>query len=380
MRVTVQAKPFASALSLAAGMLDARVKKVAALQYARLTAENDRVIITANVLDFALQLSLSATIEAEGEIALRSEKLASLATSVPPDANITIVDDGAMVSIRCGRSRFKLTTLPIDVLPSTSTIKKEIGRVTIERPQLIALLSKPAFAITTEQTRFNLHGVFLHDAAQGLTAVAADGHRLARVVAPGISGLSQDRRLIIPKPAIKVLLRLLGGKDAEPVTLRRSAALFEAESSGFSFVSKLIDADYPAYERLLPVPSDNWVIVNSVALTQALGRIAAAMPDETLLRLVGLTWAAPEQSLRLCIVHAPDVADDPVEADVKGRGRLAVQIKYLQQLLAELGSERVRIDAGTCPNSGVLITDPNDPNITIVQMPCFWGAEVAEAA
>ncbi|MCG2625606.1 DNA polymerase III subunit beta [Bradyrhizobium sp. WYCCWR 13023] len=380
MRVISQAKPFASAFSLAAGLLDARASKITALQYARLTAENDRVIITANVFDFALKLSLSATIEAEGEIALKSEQLASLAASVPPDAKITIADDGPMASIRCGHSRFRLPTLPIDVLPSTPTIKNETGRLTLGRSQLVALLSMPAFAIPSDQTRFNLHGIFLHDAAEGLTAVAADGHRLARVVAPGISGLSQDRRLIIPKPAIKILLKLLGGKDTELVTVRRSAALLEAESAGFSFVSKLIDADYPAYERLLPVPSDNWGIVNGAALAQALTRIAAAMPDERHMRLVGLTWAAPEQALRLCIVHAPDVADDPVEAEVKGRGRLALQIKYLQQLLAELGGERVRIDGGTRANSGILITNPDDPNVTIVQMPCFWGADVAEAS
>ncbi|MBB4261416.1 DNA polymerase III subunit beta [Bradyrhizobium sp. CIR3A] len=369
-----------ASIALAAGMLDARLKKAPALNYARLAAEGDRLVITANVLDSALKLSLPAATETIGQVALRSEQLAALAASFPPDAKITIDDDGPMASMRCGRSRFRLPTLPINVLPSTPTIKDETGRVTLGRSKLAALLSKPAFAVPSDQARFNLHGLFLHDTAEGLTAVAADGHRLARVVAPGISGLSHDRRLIVPKQAIKILLKLLGGKDIEPVTLRRSTALLEAKSLGFSFVSKLIDADFPAYERLVPAPSDNWVTVNGAALTRALVRIAAAMPDEGHLQLVGLTWAAPEQSLRLCIARAPDVADDPIEAGVNGQGRLAVQIKHLSQLLAELEAERVRIDAGTRANSGILITDPDDPSITIVQMPCFWGAEVADAA
>jgi DNA polymerase-3 subunit beta len=220
----------------------------------------------------------------------------------------------------------------------------------------------------------------MRDTAEGLTAVATDGHRFARVVAPGISGLSRDRRLIIPKPAIKILLKLLGGKDTEPVTLRRSAALLEAEATGFSFVSKLIDAEYPAYEGLLPASSDNVVTVNGTALTQAVARIAAVIPHEKHLSLVGLTWTAAEPSLRLCIAGMPDLADDPIEAEVSGRGRLAVQVKHLAQLLDELGSERVRIDAGTCAHSGILIANPDDANFTIVQMPCFWEAEASEAA
>lgn len=379
MRVTVQARPLAS-IALAAGMLDARLKKVAAFNYARLAAEGDRLVIMANVLDFALKLSLPAVTETVGEVAIKTEQLAALASGFPANAEITIASDGPMASIRCDRSRFRLPTLPIDLLPSTPTIKDEIGRVTLGRSQLVALLSMPAFAIPSDQTRFNLHGLFLHDTAGGLTAVAADGHRLACVVAPGISGLSQDRHLIIPKPAIKILLKLLGGKDIEPVTLRRSAALLEAKSAEFSLVSKLIDADYPAYEGLLPVPSDNWVVVNGSALAQALTRIVATMPDEKHLQLIGLTWEAPDPTLRLCIVRAPDLADDPIRADVNGRGRLAVQIKYLSQLVAELGDGRVRIDGGTRANSGILITNPDEPSVTIVQMPCFWGAEVAVAA
>ncbi len=113
MKVTLQAKPLAAALGLAAGMLDARLKRIVALEHARLATEGDRLAITANVLDFALKLSLPAVIEAAGEVAIRSEQLAALAAGFPGDAEIAISSDETMASIVCGRSRYKLPTLPI---------------------------------------------------------------------------------------------------------------------------------------------------------------------------------------------------------------------------------------------------------------------------
>ena len=380
MKVTLQAKPLAAALGLAAGMVDAKLKRIVALGHARLATEGDRLAITANVLDFALKLSLPAVIEAAGEVAISSERLAALAAGFPGDAEIAISSDETMASIVCGRSRFKLPTLPIGDLPSTPTIDDEIGCIELERSELLALLSKPAFAISTEATRYYLNGILLHDTDAGLAAVATDGQRLARVILPGVTGLSQDRRLIVPRPAIKVLLKLLADKEVELLTLRRSASLLEITSTKFTFISKLIDAEYPAYERLVSASTDNTAIVDRAALVQAVARVAAVVSDDKRLPLVGLTWKAPETALQLCVPDAPEIADDPIEAEVSGQGRLAVQVKHLAQLLDELESDRIRIDAGTSAGSAILITDPDDANFTIIQMPCVWGAQASQAA
>ena len=122
MKATLQAKPLATALGLATGMLDAKLKKIAALGHARLAVEGDHLAITANVLDFALKLSLPAVIDASGEIAIRSEQLAALAAGFSGNAEIAISSVDTMASVVCGRSRFKVPTLPIGDLPSTPVI------------------------------------------------------------------------------------------------------------------------------------------------------------------------------------------------------------------------------------------------------------------
>ncbi len=380
MKATLQAKPLATALGLATGMLDAKLKKIAALGHARLAVEGDHLAITANVLDFALKLSLPAVIDASGEIAIRSEQLAALAAGFSGNAEIAISSVDTMASVVCGRSRFKVPTLPIGDLPSTPVIDQETRRVEVGREALLRLFSKPSFAISTEATRYYLNGIFLHDTDVGLAAVATDGRRFARVILPGVTGLSQDRRLIVPRPAIKVLVKLLADKETELLTLRRSASLIEITSAKFTFTSKLIDAEYPSYERLVPASTDNIAILDRAALVQAVARVAAVVPDDKRPSLVGLTWKAPEPALQLCIPWAPEAVDDPVEAETAGSGRFAVQIHHIAQLLDELGSNRVRIDAGSGAGSGILITDPDDANFTIIQMPCVWSAQASQAA
>ncbi|WP_084518238.1 DNA polymerase III subunit beta [Bradyrhizobium sp. th.b2] len=380
MKVILRAKPLATMLSLAAScMVDAKLKKIAALDHARLAAEGDRLVITANVLDFVLKLSLPSLIEAAGEVAIRSEQLATLAAGFRGDAELAISSDETMVSITCGRSRFKLPTLPVAELPPTPVVENEVGCIALERSELLALLSKPAFAISTETTRYYLNGILLHDTGDGLAAVATDGHRLARVILPGTSGLSQDRRLIVPRPAMRVLLKLLADRDVELLTLRRSAALIEITTTAFSFISKLIDAEYPAYERLVPASTNNTATVDHLALVQAVARIAAVASDNKRSPLIGLTWKTPEKALQLCTPGAPEIAEDTIEAEVSGQGRLAIQIKHLMQLLGELKSHRVRIDAGMGAGNAILITDPDNANFTIIQMPCAWRAPTSQA-
>jgi DNA polymerase-3 subunit beta len=381
MKAVIKAKPLAAALNLASALAaDSKlVKRIPALGAAYLVAKAEAVSVTANNLDHVLTLSIPATVESPGELAISASRLAGLASSFPPHAEIAISADDKAAAISCGRSRFRLPTLPLGDLPPMPEIADETGRVELAREELLGLLSRPGFAISAEETRYYLNGILLHDTGGGLAAVATDGHRLARAVLPG-AGLSQDRRLIIPRPAIRIVLKLLGDKAIELLTLRRSATLIEIAGAKFTFISKLIDGTYPAYECVVPEPSGNTAVVDRAALAQAVARIAAVTPDDQRLPLIGLTWKSPGP-LRLCIPGAPDLADDPIGAvETSGRGRIAVQIRHLAQLFDEFGSERVRIDAGNSAGAAIRITDPDDADFLCVQMPCVWGAETSQAA
>jgi DNA polymerase III subunit beta len=377
MKITIKAKPLAAALGLAASLVDTKCR-IPALWHARLSAADGNLDITANVLDFVLKLSLPTEVEVAGETAVPSAKTAGLASSFPADATIKIIAEDTTALIACGRSHFKLATIPPGDLPPMPEIKDEIGRIVTKPSELLAMLSKVSFAISSEKTRYYLNGILLHDIKNNLVAVATDGHRLARAILPGAGGLSQDRRLIIPGPAIKIILKLLADKAIETVTLRRSATLIEIAAAPFTFVSKLIDAEYPSYERVVPAPSKNSVIVARAELARAFERIEAVTPPKTA-PTVGLMWKAGDPALHVVVPGWFGLADDPIEAKVSGAGRVAFQIRHGLELLDAVKGDRVRIDNNAEPSGPIHITDPGDPDFLIVQMPVRW-VEYSEAA
>src|SRR5262245_19926104 len=242
MKITANARELASALALAASLSDnGRIKKIAGLEAVRLAAVDDGLTIAADVLDFAISLTVPAVVESPGEVAVSASRLSALAAGFLPDSTIEVQSDGAVCRVSGGRSHFKLPTIALGDLPATLKLAEEVGRAALAREEAVTLLVRPAFAASTESTRVYFGGVLLHDHEGALTAVASDGHRLARTVVAGAAGLSSDFRLIVPSPALKIITKLLADKSVECITLRRSATLLSVEASRFVFISKLID-------------------------------------------------------------------------------------------------------------------------------------------
>jgi DNA polymerase-3 subunit beta len=381
MKITANAGELADALALAAALADdARTRKIQALGAICLTTIDAGLEIAGNVLEHALTLTAPATVETAGALAIPGGRLAALATACPRESQIEITTDGAGARALCGRSRFRLPAIPLDDLPAPLTLAAETGHVKLAREEAVKLFTRPLFAASAEPTRYYLNGIFLHDIDEGLAAVGCDGPRLCRVVVPGAGGLSQDRGLIVPRSAVKVILKLLGDKSCKRIVLRRSANLFAVEAARFAFISKLIDGTFPDYARVIPSWADNAVTVAVGDLASALERVAAVVdPDAKTMRLVGLSWTSDEPVLHLCIPGHDELADDIIDAEATGDGKVAVQIHHLRDLINELPGARIRFDAGR-GMAPILVTNSDDPHVLAVQMPCVWPFERAEAA
>jgi DNA polymerase III subunit beta len=371
-RITVNAGELASALALAASLSDSKAKKIAALEAVHLKAADGAVRISANVLDHALALKVSAEVGAQGELAVSGSRIAALAAGFPSTAPVEIQDDGPVARVDCGRSRFKLPTVaPDDLPPMPRLTTEEIGRVELAREEAHALFDRPAFAMSTAQARYYFCGILLHDTDNAaLAAAASDGFRFARVVIPGAAGLSQDHNLIVPAPAVKIISKILGDKSVERMTLRRAKALFALETAKAAFVSKVIDGTFPDYSKFVPKPSGNNVTADRAELAQALARVTAVSEERERRVVAGLRWSSGEPVLRLCSVGT-DAANDVVAAEVTGSCAVALQAGLLAELLDALDGERVCLDArdGSSP---ILVTDPDDVAFLALQMPCTW--------
>jgi DNA polymerase-3 subunit beta len=243
---------------------------------------------------------------------------------------------------------------------------------------MLRLFERPQFAVSRETTRYYLNGIFLHDAEAGkIDAVATDGHRLAVVgVAsePLFPQSSNDRGLIVPLRTAELIVKLLRARKPENVTLARSQTLIGIAADGISLISKLIDATYPDYERLLPGPQPNAATIDRDELIAALERLAAVVDharerrDKVLLGVVGLVWAEGDNAIKLSLSRQHDAGTDLVDAALTGSAQIAFNVELLIEQLKELEGERVRFDIGG--NGGpTMITDPGDEGLVTLLMP-----------
>ena len=239
-------KILSGALSEALGraelpLSEKQAKRIPILTAVKLAASGDGLSVTSTSFDATIVTTVEAT--GEGEVAVPFERLAALAGHFPADAELTIGCDGMIATVASGRSRFKLPVFPLSDMLERHILGEETGCVELDAKAARDLFARPAFAASSEATRYYLNGIFLHSVGDDLVAVATDGYRLCRVATPATTTLSTDRTLIVPNEMVKAVNRLIG-KATGSVTLRRSERLFAIEGAGSSLVTKRIDANF----------------------------------------------------------------------------------------------------------------------------------------
>ncbi len=360
-RIKARAGSLVAALGLAAlPVREQEARRFPVLGAVHLAANGDGLSVTATTLDATIATHVEA--DAEGAVAVPLERLMALARHFPADAELAVTADDHAATIACDNSRFKLPVLPIADLPARHILDEETGRVALDSKIARDLFVRPAFAASSETTRLYLNGIFLHNVGDDLAAVTTDGHRLCRVLAPATTRLSTDRTLIVASVIAKTIDRLLGNATGI-VTLARSERLFAIEGTGFVLVTKRIDQTYPDYERLIQAEASNVVTVSRTGLCESLARFAAVADPQAKPHIVKLHWDA--EGLHL---SAADGNEDRLAADVDGEAETLVSVRYLTELLAALRGDSVRIGVGGA-GSMILVTDPDDETIAVVQMP-----------
>jgi DNA polymerase-3 subunit beta len=381
MKLAANASELAAALSSVELALDARIV-VAILGGIHIAAGADGTLrLTVNALDRVVAVTVTAEVAQAGDTVVRATALAGLVRGFAKDVMVTVTADAQGAQVRCGRATYKLPVMPIEQLPVVPAIDVVTGEVELNRKELLGAVKQVAFAASTEETRYYMNGILLHDDGQRLALVATDGHRLAKHRIPS-APLSSDRGCIISNATVTALIKLLSKTVAEDVRLRRSKALLELTASGVTLVSKLIDGTYPDYERVIPAASANSATVDHADLVAVLTRLEAVSAHEKNLQdLVGLAWGPAEPALHLSLPHQPGAAADVIAATVAGDlpVQTAAQLRHIVELVDELHGKRVCIASSGAGNP-ILVTDPEDAGHLIVQMPCRVSANRLHAA
>jgi DNA polymerase III subunit beta len=370
MKFESTAGALSSALDAAALALDDKII-IPALSMARISAQDGHASFAVDSLDRRIMAKAEVAVIEPGEASARCDALAGIVGGLPPDREVKIESHDDGVIVRAGRSRFSIAGLPLDTLPQSGELSDAAASFALDVDDLHRMLEVCQHAISTEETRYYLNGVFLHTTGKALRGVATDGHRLAWLDLPlpeadGIGGV------IIPGKVVTILIKLLKRKPPiEVVSLRVSDRLIEVSFPGLTLTAKLIDGTFPDYVRIVPPASESTATVSTIDLHHALARVETLFDPKSKrgMRTVGLSWS--NGALHVSLTSDAGT-DDVIDAKTVGIRRFAARVSYLFDAIEAFNGKEITLDTNGPKSPAVRITDPNDTAPFAIVMPVTW--------
>ena len=369
MKVTIERTALAKALGHVQSVVERR-NTIPILSNVLLHAEGGALTLTATDLDIEISENAPADVAQTGGATASALTLFEIVKRLPDGAQVRLEmsqDDGRL-KVSAGRSQFALAVLPDDDFPSLTSDGLDT-RFSMATDDLRRLIHKARFAMSQEETRYYLNGVYLHAFTDGDTplirAAATDGHRLARLDAPLPDGAASMPAVIVPRKAIAELARLL--EDAEEnIEIAVSSSKIRFGFGAGHLTSKLIDGSFPDYERVIPKDNTNILRTDTKDFAQAVDRVSTVSADRT--RSVKLAIEADR--LRLT-VNNPEAGSALEELSVDYNGEpieIGFNARYLLDVTQQIDGETTTFRLGD-PSSPTVILDEEDAQALYVLMP-----------
>ncbi len=369
MRVTLERSNLLKSLNHVHRVVERR-NTIPILSNVLLQAEGASLAMKATDLDLEVNEATAAMVEQAGATTVPAHLLYDIVRKLPDGAEVMLSTnpDGGSMSVISGKSSFRLQCLPQSDFPEL-TAGAFTHSFRIEAQALKRLIDRTQFAISTEETRYYLNGIFFHaiesDGALKLRAVATDGHRLARAELEAPSGTEGMPGIIIPRKTVAELQKLVDVPDVV-VTVELSDAKIRFTVGSVVLTSKLIDGTFPDYQRVIPASNDKKLVIDRQSFAASVDRVSTISSERG--RAVKLSIADGQLTLT---VNNPDSgsATDELAADYDADPLdIGFNSKYLLDITSQLsGTDAVFMlaDAG----SPTLVRDTGDEDVLYVLMP-----------
>ena len=334
-----------------------------------LKAEDGTLTMSTTDMDLEIHESVAAEVSSPGSTTAPAHTLHDIVRKLPDGeaVELDLADGGNIMTVKAGRSNFRLSCLPVADFPEIGNQEFSIN-FSLPANELRSLIDRTKFAMSTEETRYYLNGIYIHEAesegVQVLRAVATDGHRLARFEMPLPEGATGMPGVIVPRKTIGELRKLVeDAADTIQISLSESKVRFAFDH--IILTSKLIDGTFPNYEQVIPKGNDKVVEVNAKLLSGAVDRVSTISDGKS--RAVKIALAGNTMTLS---ANSPEAGSATEDLEIHGNDNMEIgfNARYLLDITNQIESDGCRLTLADAA-SPTIIQDPSDSSALYVLMP-----------
>ncbi|MEP2470545.1 MAG: DNA polymerase III subunit beta [Paracoccaceae bacterium] len=369
MKISVERGVLLKAVAQAQSVVERR-NTIPILANVLIEAEGSDVTFRATDLDIEIVDKAAAMVERAGATTVSATTLHEIVRKLPDGAQVVLTADSASgrLTVEAGRSNFSLATLPKEDFPVMAT-SDYASNFAAPAGVLRRLFDKSKFAISTEETRYYLNGVYMHtsdsDGRKVLRCVATDGHRLARIDAELPSGAEDMPGVIVPRKTVGELRKLLEDDDTQ-IAVSVSETKVRFATPAITLTSKVIDGTFPDYTRVIPAGNTRRLEVDASDFAQAVDRVATVSSEQS--RAVKLQL---DEDRLILSVNAPDsgaAEEELAVAYADERLEIGFNAKYLLEIASQVDRENA-VFMFNSSGDPTLMREGNDESAVYVVMP-----------
>jgi DNA polymerase III subunit beta len=368
MKITIDRAALMRALNHVQSAVERRTT-IPILSNVLMKAEDGVLSLTTTDMDLEIDEAVAANVERGGATTAPAATLFDIVKKLPEDSAVVMELDssGNQMTVRAGRSNFRLACLPPTDFP-------EIGQGSFQTSfkipagELRALIDRTKFAMSTEETRYYLNGIYVHAADNNgvdvLRAVATDGHRLARFEMPLPEGATGMPGIIIPRKTVGELRKLVE-EAADTIKVSVSESKIRFDFDHIVLTSKLIDGTFPDYQRVIPKNNDKIVEVNPKAFSRAIDRVSTISDGKS--RAVKISLNGKTMTLS---ANSPESGSATEDLEINGNDNMEIgfNARYLLDITQQIEGDGCRLTLADAA-SPTIIQDAGDASALYVLMP-----------
>ncbi len=369
MKLTIERAALLKSLNHVQSVVERR-NTIPILSNVLIEADRNELRLRATDLDLEVVETVAAEVSVPGATTVPAHICYDIVRKFSDGAQLEFAlnEDGTGMVLRSGRSEFNLQALAREDFPTLSTGDLDHS-FQISAADLRRLIDKTRFAMSTEETRYYLNGIYLHvaetDGSATLRTVATDGHRLAMVELPAPDGAAGMPGIIIPRKTVLELHKLIEECE-DGVAIDLSTTQIRIAFDNIVLTSKLIDGTFPEYDRVIPKENDKTMTVDTATFTRAVDRVSTISSERG--RAVKVDLDAGKVVLA---VNNPDSGSAVEELDVDYAGdglEIGFNARYLLDIMGQLEGGQACFDMADS-GSPMLVRDPDDVSAIYVLMP-----------